>query len=295
MQLPAMSWNCHMHCFNPDQFPFKANRSYTPEPAVITDALNNTWTDNFMLVQATIEDGFTGLLDNLGRARDLDPGKHTAGTIFWDPEHEAQLKNMTGSQYDQLHDAGIRSVRVHGSYGGSGDNLDWVRTQFLDVAQYSPVHRHNWSISAQLPLATWSALAQTLIEHPLLQNVSVIADHDGSATPSDAGSPELSNFLRLLESGKFYVKIGALHRRSPTNIELMRPIVESFVNTAPGNVLWGSDWPHVNTTTGNLSPARPLEVDTGAELTALKSWLTEEQWLNMLVNNPQRLFGTTQK
>ncbi|KAL0944930.1 allantoate permease [Colletotrichum truncatum] len=279
LSIPPGAWNCHMHCFDPERHPFKANRAYTPEPARANELVRNALTDKIMLVQATIENGYAGLLENMKLCRDSHPDKNVFGTIFWDVESEpkSSLGTLTDPQFDELHDAGVRSVRIHGSYGGSGEDLDWVRKQFLDVARRCPVRRHNWSISAQLPLATWSSLADTLLSHPILEGVSIIADHNGCATTSDISSAELSSFIRLLQSGRFYVKIGALHRRSPADITLMRPVIEAFADSAPHAILWGSDWPHCNASIRGLKPTRPLEVDTNAELTALQEWLTPEQ------------------
>ncbi|KAH7151510.1 major facilitator superfamily domain-containing protein [Fusarium sp. MPI-SDFR-AT-0072] len=211
--LPPAAWNSHMHCFDPERFPLKKTRAYTPQPAVLQDLIPNSKADNVMLVQATIEDGYTGLLEHLQQCQDLYPDKHVRGTIFWDPG-ESGLKSLTESEFEKLHDAGIRSARIHGSYGGSGDDVSWVVQQFLDVASHCPLRRYNWSISAQLPLTTWSAIADTISSHPDLKDIPIIADHNGSATPSDINTPDFTTLLHLLSSHNMYIKLGALHRRS---------------------------------------------------------------------------------
>ncbi|KLU89911.1 hypothetical protein MAPG_08880 [Magnaporthiopsis poae ATCC 64411] len=89
---------------------------------------------------------------------------------------------------------------------------------------------------------------------------------------------------------------GALHRRSPGNLPAMRPIIEAFADAAPDALLWGSDWPHVNSSAVGLTPSPPLRgVDTQAELGLLREWLTDEQWERMLVVNPARAFGVDGK
>ncbi|PNP60636.1 hypothetical protein FNYG_14631 [Fusarium nygamai] len=288
--LPPTAWNFHMHCFDPERYPFKRTRAYTPQSAVLQDLIQNSKADNVMIVQATIENGYNGLVSHLRQCRELYPDKRVRGTIFWDPGNP-DLKSLAESEFDRLHDAGVRSVRIHGSYGGSGDDMSWAIRQFVEVAMYCPIRKYNWSISAQLPLATWSAIADTILNHPELEDISIIADHNGSATPSDINTPDFTNFLRLLSSSNFYVKLGALHRRSKDNSQ-MQPIIKALANTAPESILRGSDWPHCNASVRGLIPTPPLEVNTDHELELLRDWLTEQQWHAMLFSNPEWIFGT---
>ncbi|EJT69600.1 hypothetical protein GGTG_13216 [Gaeumannomyces tritici R3-111a-1] len=286
VQLPAMAWNCHMHLFDPVAYPFKPTRSYTPEAAPMTVFMNNALTENAIVVQATVEDGHAGLLDHLGQARALAPERT-------DMVSDAALRDMTDAGYDALHGAGVRGLRIHGSYGGSGDdNATWVQGQFVQAVAQAPIRRLGWLVTSQLSLVMWAVLADVILNGPLLADAVFVADHNGSARPQDIGSADLDAFLRLLRSGRFYVKVGALHRRSPGNLSAMRPIIETFASTAPDALLWGSGWPHVNATATGLAPAPPLRgVDTGAELELLREWLTDDQWEHMFVTNPARAFG----
>ena len=73
-----------------------------------------------------------------------------------------------------------------------------------------------------------------------------MADHIACATPSNYGSSALQDFVELLQSGRVYVKISALYRRSPVDIHVMKDIITLLAQAAPRALLWGSDWPHVN-------------------------------------------------
>ncbi|CEI70425.1 hypothetical protein FVEN_g1068 [Fusarium venenatum] len=287
--LPPSSWNTHTHCFDPERHPFKSSRAYTPQAAPLHDLIEKSPSDNAMIVQATIEDGYSGLLETLTNGHREYPEKQIRGTISWDPE-DLSLRNKTDSEWDLLNEAGVRSVRIHGSYGGSGDDLEWVRKNFVDVATYCPLERYGWSISSQLPLKTWSKMTDSILNHPKLKNIAIIADHNGSATPDDYNTTEFNDFLSLMKAGRLHVKTGALHRRSE-DISLMEPVIKSFLEAAPSGVVWGSDWPHVNATAKGLTPAPPLEVDTGKELRLLSEWLTKEEWVKVFVFNPARIFG----
>lgn len=71
----------------------------------------------------------------------------------------------------------------------------------------------------------------------------------------------------------------------------MQQVIKEFARVAPRGIVWGSDWPHVNTTRKGLEPGPPLEgVDTAQELRLMREWLTEEQWRAVMAENPTRLF-----
>jgi predicted TIM-barrel fold metal-dependent hydrolase len=286
-----MSWDSHVHCFEPDRFPYSSSRTYTPRKAPLHALLQNLLTDNFMLVQASIENGHDGLLAHLNDCHRGVNGYSglVRGTVLADSA--APLLTTSDDELFRMHNLGVRCIRLHGLYGGSGHNAIWTQDQFEVLARSKPVQTHGWSISAQLPLRTWSHLKNAILNGTEFANTRIVADHNACAVPSDYDSAAMQDFLDLLRSGRVYVKVCALYRRSPGNIQAMRPIISLFAQTAPQCLLWGSDWPHVNTSysepeAGPLKAARP-----DAELAMVKTWLSAEQIHQMLVENPNRLFG----
>lgn len=268
----AGTWDCHVHCFEPDSYPYKAFRAYTPRPAPFEALARDLLMGNVMLVQATIEQGPDGLLTQLEQCRDNSNrfSGRVRGTLLADDE--ASLATSSEEELDRMQDLGVRCVRLHGLYGGSGHDLCWVQSQMKALTRIGPVRKYGWSISAQLPLQTWSQLKRFILTDADLENVSIVADHIAGATPSDYGSSALEDFIELLQSGRVYVKISALHRRSPLNIHGMQPIVSLLAQAAPSALLWGSDWPHVDTSQ-NEYEAGPLEgVKADSELAAIQSW-----------------------
>ncbi|KAK2024412.1 hypothetical protein LX32DRAFT_598889 [Colletotrichum zoysiae] len=243
-----------------------------------------------MVVQASIEDGPDNLIETLGQGREKYPEKQFRGTIFADPEPGRGLENFGPDDFARFHAAGVRSIRIHGSYGGNGDNATWVQEQFRKAARLEGVTRYGWSLSSQLPLGMWAQIADFLARDEELAGVRVVADHNGSATPEDVGSPAFETFLGLLAAGRVSVKIGALHRRAPDDVHRMEPVVKAYAQSGQGGIVWGSDWPHVDTTPGD-GPNPPLSVNTTEELQAIKSWLSAEQWEQMMVVNPAKLVG----
>ena len=285
----ANAWDCHVHCFEPDRYPYKTTRAYTPLPAPFNDLMQDLLTSNVMLVQATIEEGPAGLLAQLESCfnnPDRFPGR-VRGTVLADSE--LPLEILTDAELDRMHHLGVRCIRLHSLYGASGHDLGWVRSQLKSLAKLHSVTKHRWSISAQLSLGTWSRLKDFILTDPDLAAVSIVADHNACAMPSDHGTSALQDFVELLQSGRVYVKICALHRRSPGHIEAMQPIIGLFAEAAPRALLWGSDWPHVDTT--SKEEAGPLkDAGVASELAALRNWLSADQMQQMLVENPDRLF-----
>ena len=56
--------------------------------------------------------------------------------------------------------------------------------------------------------------------------------------------PGLVDIIKLLGTGKFWVKLSAPYRSSTQApyYEDMRPLVLALVDANPRRVLWGSDW-----------------------------------------------------
>ncbi|KAK7940969.1 uncharacterized protein PG986_013356 [Apiospora aurea] len=158
------------------------------------------------------------------------------------------------------------------------------------AARLEGVARYGWSLSGQLSPRMWAALADFLLHDEELREVRIIADHNGSATPEDASSPEFETFLGLLAAGRVSVKIGALHRRAPDDIRRMQNVVEKLAASGAGGIVWGSDWPHVDSTQTGETPSPPLPVNTAEELRVLKSWLSEDEWNGIFVVNPAKPF-----
>lgn len=284
------SWDCHVHCFDPVKYPYKTARSYTLRPAPLAVLCQNLITKNIMLVQASIERDFTGILANLEdcRTANFDFPGIVRGTVLADPEVSA----LSDEDVRRMHLLGVRCIRLHGSYGGSGHDLGWVQNELKALAMLKHVREYGWAISAQLPLEIWSRLKPFILSDPHLTGVTIVADHVACATPTDYGSSALKDFVDLLGSRRVYVKISALRRRSPSDIRAMEPIVCMLAPNAPQALLWGSDWPHVNTSHNDFEEG-PLEgADASHELSIIKSWLSEEQNHCMLVENPRCLFGT---
>ncbi|GKZ24657.1 hypothetical protein AbraIFM66951_011928 [Aspergillus brasiliensis] len=279
--LPSDSWDCHLHVLDPVRFPFKPNRAYTSPPALLESMVQHRHTDRLMLVQASIEDGYTGLLAHLIECQHRYSSLVIRGTICYDQT----LLKLTKKEFDYLHHAGVRCIRIHGVYSEGSKRVEYVLDQLRQLSASYGIRELGWIISAQLPLRTWASLKPFILDNDTLNNVILIADHVGCTKPTDIDSVEFRDFLDMIGAGKLYVKIGALYRRSPNDFRQMKAIVQAVALKAPDRLLWGSDWPHVVT-----GVEKKCIGSVEAELLALREWLSETEWRQMLVDNPQLLF-----
>ncbi|KAJ9625227.1 hypothetical protein H2204_010614 [Knufia peltigerae] len=289
--VPPGSWDCHMHCFDPVRFALSPDRAYTPNPASLSSY--EAWSpfDNVIIVQATIEAASDGVLAHVAEGSRRYPGRRFYGTVISDNTSPEPIINATPRKVDQLHEAGVRCLRIHCGFGGSKGFDQHVVHDLSRLAESRGIVHYGWAICLRMPLRFWASLLDQVGQDESLRKAKLVADHVGCASPSDLSTAEFEAFLDLIRHHNVYVKISALHRRSPGILKDMKVVVQQLANAAPDRMLWGSDWPHVNTGGKGLEPTPPLsDADAMEELRLIKSWLTSEQWKKMLVENPCRVF-----
>jgi predicted TIM-barrel fold metal-dependent hydrolase len=281
-------WDTHIHCLDPECHPFKPTRTYTPPPAPLEELVVQTRADRVVLVQASIENGHYGLMDHLQRIRTEFPHLFARGIICMDQS----WTTLSNQDIDALHELGVRYVRIHGFLGESVPNSSSPEEQIRLFARSYAVQRWGWGLSAQLSLATWASLTEFIIHDTEIFRLCIIADHVACCSHGDIGTPQFEAFLKMLQTGRLYVKISCLYRRSPDDIRHMKPIIQSLAEAAPDALLWGSDWPHVDSNK-RLDDSRTVstQVDIGKELEVLRGWLSEVQWRKMLFETPEKLFA----
>lgn len=237
-----------------------------------------------------------GLVRQLTESGKIYPGRVIRGIILADSVPEDRMN--PGTDLDRMHEAGVRGVRVHGYHGGSGDDIEWAYNQLLRASSFYPVRNMGWVIFAQFSLATWSGLADQLLASDsrgdtALVIAKIVADHNACAASKDLGGHDLGAVVNLLaKSSAFYIKLGAFYRREPLDIFRIHQVVELFASAAPGRLLWGSDWPHVDVTGKGLDPTPHLRgIRAADELRTLELWLSPDEFNKILVDNPASLFG----
>jgi predicted TIM-barrel fold metal-dependent hydrolase len=285
--VPAGACDCHTHLLgDPAQFPWFAGRVYTPEPASPEEmaALHKALhIDRVVIVTPSVY-GTDNSATVFGmRAR----GNNARGVaVIGD--------NTTGSELDALAQAGIRGIRENLSTGGINDPAV-ARKRFLAAVDRARVR--NWHVQLYTNLEVIAALKDAVAASP----VPIVFDHFGGADAAlGMAQPGFADLVALVKSGKAYVKVSGVYRASTQAPDYAdcAPLARALIAANPARVLWGTDWPHTNSTTPagrKATDVTPLfQIDDGRVLNQLPVWAPDATVRRqILVDNPARLYGFT--
>ncbi|MFB9885471.1 amidohydrolase family protein [Balneatrix alpica] len=266
--MPAGACDCHMHVFWPEQqAPFTPHRSYTPPPASLADyraLMQRLGIQRAVVVQPSVY----GTDNSVTLATLAAAGHDFRGVVVIRPDTpQAELERM--------HALGVRGVRLNLLFK-SGVAVSDVRTLAAKVAHLG------WHLQILTDVSEFPDLAGVLGQLP----VPVVIDHLGHM-PAEFGPqhPGFISLLRLLESGKLWVKLSGAERLSlePWPYTDIRPLAEQLLATNPQRLLWASDWPHTC-----LPGAMPNDGDL---LDLLGLWCPDASLRQqILVDNPATLY-----
>lgn len=287
--MPAGSTDAHVHVFDPERHPYAVGRSYTPGAATLAQLrahLEGAGLGRVVLVQPSVYGSDNAcLLDAVAQL-----GAGVARGIAC-----VDLDTTTPESLLGLHRAGVRGIRLnfevrHEHNPGSVSRELAAAARLIDLP--------GWCVQLHCGGGLLGAVEDALKDF----RVPVVLDHFAGARVTDAGSVAAQSraVLRLLGTGRVYVKLSAFYRASqaaPSHDDLM-PLVRPWLQAHPDRLLWGSDWPHTGGGAGSAlarDPARvePFRnVDVPASLCALRTWCESEDSLRMvLVDNPATLYG----
>lgn len=284
--MPLWGCDCHVHVFGPfDRFPLARDRTYTPGPASIeelTSLLSRLGLKRVVIVQASPQGADNAcLIDALQQINASGVMQARGVAVIDDHTSDAQLQD--------LRLAGVRGVRVNLESAGQ-HNPEVARELMRDAARrVAPL---GWHVQTYTTLPVLASMADTLASLP----TPVVIDHFGRATAaSGVAQPGFERLLDLLASGRAWIKLSAAQRISDlTDAEDARPITRALVQANPQRILWGTDWPHPGAWHGRprrpdqLEPFHPVNDDRA--LQRMSEWLTAQEWIAMLQDNPARLY-----
>jgi predicted TIM-barrel fold metal-dependent hydrolase len=103
--------------------------------------------------------------------------------------------------------------------------------------------------------------------------------------------------LQLVRSGSAYVKISGAYRSSTQRPDYadVAPLAKALIAANPQRILWGTDWPHPDSSTvpgrKNTDLAPLLQIDDGALCNQLAVWAPDPAVrTRILVQNPAELY-----
>jgi 2-pyrone-4,6-dicarboxylate lactonase len=273
--LPADACDCHAHVFGPfDRFPLAENRSYTPPLAPVAaywEMLDHVGFSRAVVVQASaygVDNRCTAdaVAGSAGRMR----GIGVVDTSITD----AELAHL-GSQ-------GIRGMRFTEITSRAGTPMKGA-VGFQELLQLGPRLREQ-GMHAQI----FASCDEFVAAAPklLALDVPLVLDHMGRFGPGSRSIDDAAfkSLLSLLSEGRIWVKL-TLFRNAVSfdDFSPLRPFHDALLRANPHQLVWGSDWPLLNS--GRQMP------DIGRMLDLLEEWTGEALSRRILVNNPAALYG----
>jgi len=283
--VPPEACDCHTHIFgNPAQFPWFAGRTYTPESALPEEMrkLHESLHIRRVVIVTPSVYGTDNSATLFGmKAR----GANARGIAVVDEKTPA-------AELDRLAKEGFRGMRINLATGGQNDpvagrrRLEWALKQAKSLG---------WHVQMFASLNVIAAIRDLVAG----ADVPVVFDHFGGAiAAAGLGQAGFSDLLELLRSGHAYVKVSGAYRASSKGPDYKdaAPLARAMIAANPDRVLWGTDWPHPDTTIRPGHPATEvtplLQIDDGLLLNQLALWAPDAGVRKkILVENPARLYG----
>ena len=267
-------WDCHAHLFGPyAKFPLAPERTYTPDEA--------------------LELQYAALLERLGMAHGVLVHPSAYGTdhrlvlaaLAARPQWRGVLVAQAHTALDlkALRSQGVRALR-YSHRGGAGANF-LGSASLDDLIAMAPaladagLHAELWTERQMLP-----AIADTLRALP----VPVVLDHmAGFDASAGIEEPGFATLVQLLGEGHVWVKLCAyrnlLALPSSQWREAGRVFQQALTQANADQLVWGSDWPHLN--------VKPVP-DAALLLELLHDWAGGPAVAGkILADNPQRLYA----
>ena len=267
-QLPPDACDAHCHVFGPGNvFPYAPNRRYTPDdaPKEMLKALH----DHLGISRAVIVQASCHGSDN--RAM-LD-------ALAWRPEHYRGVaildENTPGTDIPVMHRAGVRGARFNfvRHLGGSPD-----MTVFSNILRR--IKPLGWHVVLHVDAPDIIPLSDMMRGLTL----PFVIDHMGRVPAKDGVDQKpLEALLDLAKLDRCWIKVSGSERIDMPPYDKAIPIARKIVEASPSRVLWGTDFPHPNST---------HEADE-ADLVDLLPKIAPDpaQQKALLVDNPAKLYG----
>jgi predicted TIM-barrel fold metal-dependent hydrolase len=267
-KLPPGATDAHCHVFGPGAvFPYSPNRKYTPEDAPKED--------------------LTALHEHLGVSRTVivqaschgPDNRAMLDALAWKPKEYRGVAivdaSTPGTDYPKMAKAGVRGVRFNfvKHLGGMPD-LALLENV---VRRIKPL---GWHLVFHIDAKDIGELSDLILK----QTVPVIIDHMGRVPAKDGvDQPPFQSLLKLLDHKHVWVKVCGSERISMPPYDEAMPIAKKLMETAGDRTLWGTDFPHPNST---------HDADEADLVDLVPKFAPDAAMQKMLlVDNPAKLYG----
>jgi predicted TIM-barrel fold metal-dependent hydrolase len=285
VKLPPLSCDSHMHVFGPPaRYPGAPTRQYSPTDmpfAVYAPVARGLGLQRVVLVQPS---GYgtdnSCMLDTL-----REHPENRRGVAVVDPA-------VTNAELDAMHALGVRGARLNLMSPRIGSVAEAERLLEPVAAR---IGRLGWHIQIYADPAIVAPIApviRALSVPVVLDHMAGVRDHQG------VDAPDFVALLDLLASGGCWVKVSGadIVTKRDDDFAGAAPFMRALLAANPGQLVWGTDWPHLVHHSGAMGDAAPpagyRPVDESALLHLLCDVASDEATLRrILVDNPQQLYG----
>jgi D-galactarolactone isomerase len=178
------------------------------------------------------------------------------------------------------------TLRAWNDAGGRGARFFMLSGSILTWDMLEPVARKiaefGWHVQLQLDGRNLADYEDLILRLPC----PVVIDHNGKfLEPVTPDHPGMQSLLRLLESGKVWVKASALYetsREGAPHYSDVGAIAKRLIAAASDRIVWASNWPH------GAQKQKPDDADL---LDILMDWApSRDLQQRILAENPARLY-----
>jgi len=269
-KLPPGACDCHAHVFGPQsRYPYLPQAGYIPPDALPGDyarMLKTLGCERAVLVQPSVYG-----TDNTAMLDALRSG------VFAFRGVAVINDDISDRELEDMHRAGVRGVRINLASATPGLTLE----QAPRLAARLKVL--GWHLQFFVDLGKVPDIAERLSG----LDIDIVIDHFGRVRAADGiDAPPFQTLLRLLRRRNFWAKLIGPYFLSDKLPDFpdVTPFARAVVATAPGRVVWGTDWPHPS--------AHGLTPNDGTLADMLLEWIPDEaQRKKVLVDNAARLYG----
>ncbi|WP_034294360.1 amidohydrolase [Herbaspirillum sp. RV1423] len=266
---PTGACDCHIHIYDYTRFALAPTAISTPPQALWQDYRREQ--EQLGLTRAVVVQPTGYGFDNRCTLDALEQAQGSARGIVAIPleTDESELARMDA--------AGVRGVRFMMIANGGGV-MRWDMLEPL-AAKIAPL---GWNINLQIDGRDFAQYEDVLGALPC----RLVIDHNGKfLKPVARDHAGMRSLLRLLESGRCWIKLSAPYETSQTGApgyEDVGALAQIFVHEFPERCLWASNWPH---------PGRNPPPSNRDLLDLLSAWApSSELRRRILVDNPAALY-----
>jgi len=269
-ELPPGTCDTHIHVYGPrDRYPLAPTSPFTPPDAPVEEyikLMQRLGIDRVIVVQPSAYGKDNScVLDTIAG---LGPRARGVAVIDLDTS-DTEIQTLTR--------AGVCGVRFHMLPGGV---LPW------DILEDMAARVHNFGWHVQLQLDGRDLPQYESMLHRLPGNL--VIDHTGKFfEPVPTHHPGFQSLLRLVDSGRVWVKLAAPYETSKTGApgyDDVGVLAKALVAAAPERMVWATNWPHPS--------AQANPPDDMVLRNTLLDWMGDDKTRHqILVANPTGLYG----